>query len=143
MRILVLCRENSCRSQMAEAYLRFYAEDDITVFSGGIRSTWVHPMAIQVMAEDGIDISAFQSNSYQQYKRQLFDYLITVCDEAREVLPPKMKFVHHIHFDIPDPAHPDIPEPERIERFREIREMTKGKMLKFIGSRIKPQTPSL
>ncbi|MDQ6889324.1 MAG: arsenate reductase ArsC, partial [Bacteroidota bacterium] len=77
-KILVLCTGNSCRSQMAEGYLRLYVKDKAIVYSAGIETHGVNPKAIEVMKEDGIDISAHTSNNINEYKNIDFDFLITV-----------------------------------------------------------------
>ena len=136
MKILILCRENACRSQMAEAYLNFYTDNDVHIVSAGLTSTNVHPITIKVMHEDGIDISTNQSKSFLQFGNELFDYLITVCTDTLEVLPTNIKYLNHVHFDIPDPANTSLPKDEELELFRNVRETIKGDMVKFIGRQI-------
>jgi arsenate reductase len=82
--ILVLCTGNSCRSQLAEGYLRHFAGDRANIYSAGIETHGVNPKAIQVMAEDGIDISKHTSNNVDEYAGIPFDLIITVCDNAKE-----------------------------------------------------------
>ena len=82
LRILVLCTGNSCRSQMAEGFFRHYGGERVEVFSAGLSPKGVHPLAIKVMAEIGIDISMQTSKHLNEYIGQKFDYLITVCDNA-------------------------------------------------------------
>ncbi|MEJ7672850.1 MAG: arsenate reductase ArsC [Chitinophagaceae bacterium] len=79
-RILVLCTGNSCRSQIAEGYLKHFAKDKAEVYSAGIETHGVNPKAIAVMKEDGIDISKHTSNNINEYRSIDFDYVITVCD---------------------------------------------------------------
>src|SRR6202000_2344660 len=85
--ILVLCTGNSCRSQIAEGYLRFFADNKAKIYSAGIETHGVNPKAIQVMAEDHIDISGHASNHVDEYIDVPFDYVITVCDNANEACP--------------------------------------------------------
>lgn len=85
--ILVLCTGNSCRSQMAEGYLRYFSEGMAVVFSAGIETHGVNPRAISVMLADGIDISHHTSNNVNEYLAVKFDFIITVCDHANEVCP--------------------------------------------------------
>ncbi len=82
--ILVLCTGNSCRSQIAEGYLRHFAGDKAVVYGAGIETHGVNPRAIATMKEDGLDISAHTSNHMDEYRGIAFDYVITVCDNARE-----------------------------------------------------------
>src|SRR5690606_30000711 len=84
-KILVLCTGNSCRSQLAEGYLRHFAGNRAEVYSAGIETHGVNPRAIAAMAEDGIDISGHTSNHVDEYRHIDFDYVITVCDNAREI----------------------------------------------------------
>ena len=121
--ILVLCTGNSCRSQLAEGYLRHFAGDRATVYSAGIETHGVNPKAIQVMAEDGIDISLHTSNNVDEYANIPFDYVITVCDNANEncpYLPGNFKRFHH---NFPDPAKAKGTPEEITSEFREVRDM--------------------
>lgn len=86
MRILVLCTGNSCRSQMAEGYLRHFARGKAEVYSAGVETHGVNPRAIAIMKEDGIDISHHTSNNLDAYRDLSFDHAITVCDNARRAL---------------------------------------------------------
>jgi arsenate reductase len=102
--ILVLCTGNSCRSQMAEGYLRYFAGDRAIIYSAGIETHGVNQKAIQVMAEDGIDISHHTSNNVDVYTGINFDYVITVCDNAKENCPFFPTRAHRFHQSFPDPA---------------------------------------
>ena len=86
-KVLVLCTGNSCRSQLAEGYLRYFAGNKAEIFSAGVETHGVNPRAIATMKEDGIDISAHTSNNISEYAGIDFDYIITVCDNARERCP--------------------------------------------------------
>ncbi len=86
-KILVLCTGNSCRSQMAEGYLRHFSGNKAEVYSAGIETHGVNPKAIEVMKEDGVDISKHTSNNIDEYRNVNFDFVITVCDNAREKCP--------------------------------------------------------
>ena len=136
MRILILCRENACRSQMAEAYLKYYAPRGVEIVSAGLASTGVHPITIKVMEEDAIDISQHHSKSHLQFRNQTFDYLITVCNETVQRLPKRIRYIKHIHFDIQDPAGSNLPQQQELELFRDTRESIKTNMLKFIGKNL-------
>ncbi len=137
--ILVLCAGNSSRSQMAEAYLRFFNDDYGAYHSAGMESHGVHPLTIQVMAEDNIDISQSQSKTYHLFEGIPLTYLITVCDLVRDQIPPKLSFERHVHFSIPDPAQFQGEESEKLQYFREVREMVKQEILRFIGQELLPK----
>ena len=102
--ILVMCTGNSFRSHMAEAYLRHFGNDNINVYSAGVNASGkVYPYAIKLMAEDGIDISKQSSDNVSKYFDIEFDYLITVCDHAKESCPIFPKAVKHkIHQSFED-----------------------------------------
>lgn len=104
-KILILCTANSCRSQMAEGYFRHFAGDKAEIYSAGVHSTGVNPGAIATMLEDGIDISGHSSNAMEEYRDIDFDYVITVCDNARENCPFWPGNSIHLHHAFPDPAH--------------------------------------
>ena len=135
-RILVLCTGNSCRSQIAEGYLRYYAKDKAEVFSAGIESHGVNPKAITVMKEDGIDISKHTSNNIREYHNINFDYVITVCDNAKEqcpVFPSKAKQFHH---NFPDPAKATGTEDEIMQQFRKVRDEIKKFCEEFVAQNL-------
>ncbi|MES1160576.1 MAG: arsenate reductase ArsC [Bacteroidota bacterium] len=122
-RILVLCTGNSCRSQIAEGYLRRYAGDKAIVYSAGVETHGVNPRAIAIMKEDGIDISAHTSNNIEEYRDIPFDAVITVCDNARERCPFFPSTARKFHENFPDPAKARGTEEEVMEEFRKTREM--------------------
>lgn len=130
--ILVLCTGNSCRSQIAEGYLRHYAGDKAKIYSAGIETHGVNPKAIKVMAEDHIDISKHTSNNVNEYLDIPFDYVITVCDNANEVCPYFPGNVERFHFNFPDPAKAKGTEEEIMEEFRRVREMIKVYSAEFV-----------
>lgn len=135
-RILVLCGSNSCRSQMAMGYLKFYAGKWADTESAGVRMTSVHPLTVRVMEEDSIDLGDQTSKTYHLFKDQHFEFIITLCDEASENLPSDISYDQHIHFDIPDPATTPGGPAEQLNAFRKVREMIKKQMLRLIGSRL-------
>jgi arsenate reductase len=133
-RILVLCTGNSCRSQMAEGYLRHFAADRADVFSAGVEAHGVNPRAVAVMQEDGIDISAQTSKTIEAFMGRPFDHVITVCDNARENcpwFPAKAKRLHH---DFPDPARVIGTEEEILDEFRRVRDSIKAYCEDFAGT---------
>jgi arsenate reductase len=123
MRILVLCTGNSCRSQMAAAFLRCQ-RPDWQVYSAGTRpAAGVHPLAVQVMSELGIDISHQQPQCVDAYRSQSFDVVITVCDDARETCPVFTGEVgRRLHLGFPDPARAKGTAEEIQAVFREVRD---------------------
>lgn len=123
--ILVLCTGNSCRSQIAEGYLRHFAGDKANIYSAGIETHGVNPRAIQIMAEDGIDISGHTSNNVNEYLDISFDDVITVCDNANEACPYFPGNVKRFHFNFPDPAKAQGTEEEIMNEFRRVRDMIK------------------
>ncbi len=132
IKILILCTGNSSRSQMAEGYFRKYLKSRAEVYSAGIEVHGVNPFAIEVMKEDGIDISYHTSNNIIEYSDINFDYLITVCDNARERCPYFPGGTRKFHHDFPDPAKTTGSEEEILARFREVRDMIKDYVRKFI-----------
>jgi len=119
VRVLFLCTHNSARSQMAEAILRARSKGQIEVFSAGTEPTRVHPLAMQVMAEMNIEFSHHRSKSLKEYLGQNFEYIITVCDRARESCPAFPGDPVRIHWSFPDPAGVEGSESERLRAFRE------------------------
>ena len=115
--VLILCTGNSCRSQMAEGVARHLYGDTCDIFSAGTKPTAVNPKAIAVMKEIGIDISRFESKSITQFKDQLFDYVITVCDSAHESCPVFMGTNNITHWPFHDPVG------QSIEIFRQVRDL--------------------
>ena len=134
--ILVLCTGNSCRSQLAEGYLRHFAGDKATIYSAGIETHGVNPKAIQVMAEDHIDISKHTSNNVDEYIGIPFDYIITVCDNANENCPYFPGKTQRFHKDFPDPAKATGTEEEITSQFRQVRDMIKDYCKKFVADNL-------
>jgi len=124
-KILVLCTGNSCRSQIAEGYLRHFANNKAEVYSAGIEKHGVNPRAIATMQEDCIDISTHTSNNIDEYYNIDFDFVITVCDNAKEscpIFPTKAKRLHH---NFPDPAKATGSPDEIANEFRKVRDLIK------------------
>jgi len=130
--ILVLCTGNSCRSQIAEGYIRLFAGDTATIYSAGIETHGVNPLAIAVMKEDGIDISAHTSNHVDEYKDIEFELILTVCDNAKENCPYFPSNANRFHFNFPDPAKATGTGEEIMAEFRRVREMIKAYCREFI-----------
>ena len=121
-RVLILCTGNSARSQMAEGLLRHDAGDRFEVESAGTHPSSVRPEAIAVMAELGIDISQSRSKSVREFEGQPFDYVITVCDSARESCPLFFGAAHRRHHSFEDPAAFTGSAEQRLEVFRRVRD---------------------
>ena len=130
--ILVLCTGNSCRSQIAEGYLKHFAGSKANIYSAGIETHGVNPKAIKTMAEDDIDISNHTSNHVDEYANIAFDYLITVCDNANEACPYFPGDVKRFHYNFPDPAKARGTEDEVMGEFRKVREQIKAYTQQFV-----------
>jgi arsenate reductase len=137
--ILVLCTGNSCRSQIAEGYLRHFAGDKAAIYSAGIETHGVNPKAIQVMAEDGIDISHHTSNNVDEYINIPFDYVITVCDNAKENCPYFPTRAERFHFNFPDPAKATGDVEQVLNEFRRVRDMIKEYSKDFVDKHLGDQ----
>lgn len=137
-KVLILCTGNSCRSQMAEGLINAHLGDHFQAFSAGTRpSGYVHPQAIAVMAELGIDLSRNRSKSTDTFQGDYFDYVITVCDSAHEDCPVWLNesgLRKHIGFD--DPAKATGTEEEILAEFRRIRDEIADQVLKFLGEQV-------
>lgn len=125
-RILVLCTGNSCRSQMAEGYLRHFANGRSEVSSAGVEAHGLNPRAVAVMLEDGVDISSHTSKTVEVFEGQRFDLVLTVCDNARERCPWFPAGTKTLHHDFPDPARAQGSEAEVMEAFRRVRDLIKA-----------------
>jgi len=132
-RVLFLCTGNSARSQMAEGFLRHLAGDKFEVYSAGVNPTLVNPLAIKVMDEAGIDILAQKSKSVMEFIGQKFDYVITVCDNARKTCPVFPGRYQKIHWDLEDPAQASGTEEEKLIIFRKIRNQIKENIITFLN----------
>ena len=135
-KVLVLCTGNSCRSQIAEGYLRKFAGDKASVYSAGVETHGVNPKAISIMAEDGIDISGHTSNNIDEYKDIDFDFVITVCDNAKERCPYFPTNAKKFHQNFPDPGKATGSEKQITEQFRTVREMIKVYSENFVNENL-------
>jgi arsenate reductase (thioredoxin) len=134
-RVLILCTGNSARSQMAEGLLQSDGGSDrFEVFSAGTHPSRVRTEAIEAMREVGIDISAHRSKSVDEFVGQEFDYLITVCDNAREDCPVFPGGVERIHWSFDDPAAAQGNEEARLAEFRRVRDEIRARLKAFISS---------
>jgi len=135
-KLLVLCTGNSCRSQIAEGYLRHFAGDKAEVYSAGVETHGVNPRAIATMKEDGIDISKHTSNNIDEYFSIDFDFVITVCDNAKERCPFFPTKAKKFHQNFPDPAKSSGTEEEIMEQFRQVRQMIKNYSQQFVAANL-------
>ena len=130
-KILVLCTGNACRSQMAEGYLWHFAGGRAEVYSAGIEAHGVNPRAVAAMREDGVDIAGHTSNRVDEYAGMAFDYVLTVCDNARERCPYFPARVQLLHHNFPDPAK--ATEAEIAAQFRQVRGMIREYARDFVA----------
>ncbi len=131
-RVLILCTGNSARSQMAEGLLRHDAGDRFEVESAGTRPGTVRPEAVAAMRELGIDISQQRSKHVDEFEGQQFDYVITVCDNAKESCPVFPASVTRLHHSFDDPAEYEGPEEERLRLFRRVRDELRTYLSEFV-----------
>lgn len=135
-KILVLCTGNSCRSQFAEGYLRHFAGAKAEIYSAGIETHDVNPKAIEVMQVDGVDISSHTSNHIDEYQSIDFDWIITVCDHAKEKCPYFPSNAQRLHHNFPDPAQATGTPEEIMQSFVEVREMVKSYCETFVQNNL-------
>jgi arsenate reductase len=122
-RVLFLCTHNSARSQMAEGWLRHLGGDRFDVHSAGTQATLVRPLAIEAMAEAGVDISRQESKSYQRYVAQSWELVITVCDDANEACPLFPGGKRRLHWSFPDPSR------QELAFYREVRDAIRERIV--------------
>jgi arsenate reductase len=130
-RVLILCTGNSARSQMAEGLLRHDAGERFDVESAGTKPTSVRPEAITALHELGIDISGHRSKAVAEFDGQKFDYVITVCDSARESCPVFFGAAKLLHHDFDDPAALNGSEEERLAAFQRVRDQLRTYLRDF------------
>ena len=130
-RILIVCTGNSCRSQMAEGFMKSF-NNELEVFSAGTRpEKQVNPFAVRVMKEKGIDISNYRPKHVDDFTSMPFDYVITVCDHAKESCPIFPGAVKVMHWPFPDPPHSREVSEAVLEEFRNVRDMIIAKFQYF------------
>ncbi len=144
MKVLILCTGNSCRSQMAEGFLKSF-DSQMEVYSAGTEpSSQIHPIAVQVMANKEIDISQNVPKSVNEFTDQNFDYVITVCDDAKETCPNftgEVKNRIHIAFD--DPTNAKGTEVFILSEYKRIRDEIKHDFTKFYKGNLKESPKNL
>ena len=134
VRVLILCTGNSARSQMAEGLLRHDGGGRFEVHSAGTHPSHVRPHAVEAMREVGIDISGHRSKSVDELADQEFDYVVTVCDNAKESCPVFPGKTERIHWSFPDPAAVEGSEGERLAAFRTVRDSLEKTFAEFVAT---------
>lgn len=132
IRVLFVCTHNSARSQIAEALLGRYGGADFEVHSAGTEATRVNPLANRVLAESGIDWSGARSKVITDFLGQRFDYVITVCDRARETCPVFPGSTNMLHWGLDDPSEVGGTDEERLAAFRRTRQEVADRLRPFI-----------
>ncbi len=134
--ILVLCTGNSCRSQMAHAYLQLFAGKRAVVYSAGVEVHGVNPKAVETLKEDGVDISSHTSNHVDEYAAIPFDFIITVCDNARERCPYFPSTALRFHHNFSDPSKLKGSTEEVNSAFRKTREEIKAWCKEWVANNL-------
>jgi arsenate reductase len=132
IRVLFVCTGNSARSQMAEAILRREGGGDFEVFSAGVSPRGVHPLTVRALAEIGIDISDAESKSTDQFINERFDFVVTVCDRARETCPFFPGAHEQLHWGFDDPAEATGTEDQQLAVFRRVMLEIAGRLKTFM-----------
>jgi arsenate reductase len=133
-KILVLCTGNSCRSQIAEGWLKQFFKGKAEVYSAGLETHGVNPKAIKVMAEVKVDISNHTSDNLEKYLKIEFDHIITVCDNAQENCPVFPGKANRLHYNFPDPAKATGTDEAILDEFRKVRDMIRDYCENFVES---------
>lgn len=135
-KVLVLCTGNSCRSQIAHGYLEHFSGQKAEIYSAGVETHGVNPRAIATMQADGIDISHHTSNHVDEYSDINFDFVITVCDNAKERCPFFPSSAEQYHHNFPDPAKAQGTKEEIQAEFTRVRDMIKEYSKSFVGENL-------
>ena len=133
-KVLFVCTGNACRSQIAEGILSYLANDKFEAYSAGTTPSQVHPLAIKVMDEWGIDISHHTSDHVEDFLDKEIDVIITLCNSAQEICPAFPGKVEHLHWDIPDPFPGWVEDSHFLPKFREVRNIIRGQAGTFLQS---------
>lgn len=137
MRVLIICTGNSCRSQMAAGFMHQLRPGWEVVSAGTFPAEQVHPLAVSVMAEVGIDISSQHPKAVETFVAKNFDYLITVCDDARGSCPTFVgKVNHRLHMGFPDPARVMGNEEQVLAVFRQVRDEIREGIIQFVEGKV-------
>jgi len=136
-KVLFVCTHNSARSQMAEGFLRYLGGSAFEAHSAGTEPGELHPLAVAVMAKEGIDISGQRAKSVDDFVQQRFDYVITVCDDANEACPFFPNAASRLHWSIPNPLAAEGTHEERLAVFREVRDGIRARVRELLAT-LKP-----
>jgi len=142
-KVLFLCTENACRSQMAEGLMNHDLAGEVKAYSAGVRPSRVNPRAIQVMAELGIDISRHRSKSVDELAGEEFDLVITVCDSAAEQCPMFPGNTEVLHISFPDPAKATGTEEEILTVFRRVRDDLRARLGNLLREKLRQRQVQL
>ena len=137
-RVLFLCTHNSARSQMAEGFLRAMAGDRFEIASAGTEATRVHPLAMRVMAEAGVELRGHTSKPFDQFLEQPWDHVITVCDAANEACPMFPASAQRLHWSFEDPSAATGSQEQRLAVFRRVRDQIEGQITAWLRPRAEP-----
>ncbi len=132
-KVLFLCTANSCRSQMAEGFLRHHAGDRFEVYSAGAKPGKLNPSAVEVMKELGIDISGHYSKDVAEFLGQSFQYVVRVCDKVRDLCPVFPGALWYLDWSLEDPAAAEGSPPQRMNVFRRVRDEIEARVLEFVA----------
>jgi arsenate reductase len=132
-RVLLICTKNSARSQMAEALVHHDLAGKVQAFSAGTEPSSVHPMAVAVMKEVGIDIAHHRSKAMDEFANEKFDYVITLCDQANESCPVFFGGTQRLHMGFDNPAAVPGSEAEKLSAFRKVRDQIREKVVGFLS----------
>ena len=132
IRVLFVCTHNSARSQLAEALLRRFGGADFEVFSAGTEATHVNPYAVRVLADQGIDWSAARSKVIDEFLDERFDYVITVCDRARETCPVFPGSMNTLHWGLDDPSEVQGSDEQKLAAFRSTAQQVAARLRRFV-----------
>lgn len=136
-KVLILCTGNSCRSQIAHGYLAYFTDGrKVKIYSAGVETHGVNPIAITTMEEDGIDISKHTSNNIDEYFGIDFDFIITVCDHAKERCPYFPTKAKKIHYNFPDPAKATGTDEDVKAEFARVRQLIKDYCKEFVNENL-------
>jgi arsenate reductase len=135
-RVLLICTKNSSRSQMAEALVNHDLAGRGEAFSAGTDPSSVHPLAVAVMKEVGIDIAHHRSKSMDEFANEKFDYVITLCDQANESCPVFFGGTKKLHMGFPNPAEATGSEEEKLAAFRKVRDQMRKEIIGFLASQM-------
>ncbi len=133
IRVLFVCTGNSCRSQIAEGLLRELGSGDFEVHSAGTHPWALHPLALIAMAERGIDISRQYSKSIEQYRDEVFDYVVTLSDAAKDYWPTYTDEERTTHWNVRDPVDAEGTLEERMKVFREVRDELERRVKQWLS----------